>query len=124
ARHNDGWSAASACDDAGRAAFLFVIGSAAARAAEQPAEQAAARIARRLHVAAALLDHRLRFGIALHRLTVGGNEHGLAVGEQAGERAAAHARPVAHRSGIDVDPRRRADGIEADATLLHAHGDV
>ena len=54
----------------------------------------------------------------------GGNEHGLAVGEQPGDHVMAHARPVAHRPGVEMDPGRAAGRIEADAARLQAHRDV
>ncbi len=46
--------------------------------------------------------------------------HGLAVGEDAGELVAGHARPVADAAGIHVHEGRAGGRIEADAAALHA----
>src|SRR5208337_3575726 len=95
---------------------------AAAARAEEPREQSAA--AGCLDLAAALLDLGAGLLVAGHRLAIGRDKNCLAVGEQPGEGVAAHARPVAHRTAVDMNPGRRAGRVEADAALLHAHGYV
>ena len=107
-------------DHLSSARFLGVVGAAAEHARE-PCEEAAA--ARRLDLAAALLDLGLRQIVARHRLAVRRDEHRLAVGEEARQRLAAHPGPVAHRAAVDVDPRE-ALRIEPHAALLHPHRDV
>ena len=118
---SSGASAAAADDGLLAAALLGVVGAAAARA-EEPGEQSAA--ARRLDLAAARLDLGAGLFVAGHRLAVGRDQDRLAVREQPRQGVAAHPRPVAHRAAVDMDPRRCAAGIEADAALLHAHRDV
>ncbi len=69
---------------------------------------------------AALLERGERDVVAGHRLAVGRQMHGLAVGEDAGELVAGHARPMADAAGVHVHEGRAGGRIEADAAALHA----
>ena len=58
--------------------------------------------------------------ISLQRGAVGGDVHGAAVREDAGQLVVGHARPVADAAGIEMDEGRSRGRIEADAAALQA----
>ena len=74
--------------------------------------------------AAARFDFGARLFVSRQWLAVARDEHGLAVREQSRQRVAAHPRPIADRTAVDMNPGCGPSGVEADAARLHPHRDV
>ncbi len=75
-------------------------------------------------MAALPLGHGDLIALLGQRLAVGGQVHGLAVGEEVLELGPGHARPGADRTGVEVDEGAAGGRVVADAAdlLAHRHG--